>query len=699
MGCIAQVTGSDTVCAGYIYTYNANIPGAVSYTWTVPANWYGLTGQGTSQINVTCNAGAGQVCAEGFDSIGTSLGTQCLVTDLGGAGSTGWQLQPSGFNDQCDGVSSVTISPTIIPFGGGGGGCVSGCGSGTQHPNLVWGLFLGPTFQGLIGTTFSVGLGSYYAAYVDTTLGKNFPQAIEIEDGCGGAVSNSLSIGHIQLVAIVNQVPFPACVGDTVLLQGNGTQGTMGGPYWTINSGLTAITSENNFSQLQVVVTGTPASIGYLIEYTISSGISMGSLCTAFTSYNVSANICATSAAFQTATTVICESSCVNFTNTSQFAITYQWSFPGATPDTSTDVNPVNICYNSPGSYDVMLIASNAGQTDTLLMPGYITVTPTPEAGFTATDTSFCEPGCTGFANSSLNATGYQWNFPGAIPATSTNTDPQGICYNSSGTFDVTLISSNSGCSDTLILPNYINVNVSPQTAMGANPVSFCPGSCTDFTNYSINATSYQWSFAGATIDTSTLENPNDICYNIPGQYGVQLISSNGICTDTLIVSNYITVFPQPFALSIFIVDDTLIADQGFASYQWFFNGNIIPAATDYYYIATANGDYNVVATDSNGCEVEAAIFNVMVMVETSFSEDRITIAPNPFNNKLSFHPLHSSAEKCSIIVLNSIGEKFFEKQTTFIDQEIDLSLLDTGFYMLLVQTNTGISFKKIVKM
>lgn len=41
-------------------------------------------------------------------------------------------------------------------------------------------------------------------------------------------------------------------------------------------------------------------------------------------------------------------------------------------------MNPIGICYNSPGQYDVMLIASNANGIDTLFLPNFVTVYPYP---------------------------------------------------------------------------------------------------------------------------------------------------------------------------------------------------------------------------------------------------------------------------------------------------------------------------------
>lgn len=52
---------------------------------------------------------------------------------------------------------------------------------------------------------------------------------------------------------------------------------------------------------------------------------------------------------------------------------TYSWSFPGGTPATSTDKNPV-VTYSQVGTYDVTLIVDRGSQIDTLVKPGYITV-------------------------------------------------------------------------------------------------------------------------------------------------------------------------------------------------------------------------------------------------------------------------------------------------------------------------------------
>lgn len=54
----------------------------------------------------------------------------------------------------------------------------------------------------------------------------------------------------------------------------------------------------------------------------------------------------------------------------------WNWSFPGGTPATSSLEHPAGIIYDTPGLYDVSLIVSDSLSSDTLIKTGYITVIP-----------------------------------------------------------------------------------------------------------------------------------------------------------------------------------------------------------------------------------------------------------------------------------------------------------------------------------
>jgi len=229
-----------------------------------------------------------------------------------------------------------------------------------------------------------------------------------------------------------------------------------------------------------------------------------------------------------------------------------------------------------------------------------------------------------------------------------------------------------------------------------ASSNNICPGSCINFTNLSVNASSYQWIFSGASVTISTDANPQNICYANSGSYDVQLIASNANGTDTLVVSNYITVYPTPPPQSITQSGDTLFAIAGATGYQWYFNANVITGATNYFYVAPASGDYNVVATDLNGCEVEAAIFNVVSNVSSIHSEGLyITLSP-----ALSSEKLMIISEKLifQVSIFDILGTRLFSGAINDHKSEINIRPYSNGLYFIQLQTESGNISKKFIK-
>ena len=78
---------------------------------------------------------------------------------------------------------------------------------------------------------------------------------------------------------------------------------------------------------------------------------------------------------FAASSTTILEGGSVDFYNyTMNNPVSYSWSFPGATPSSSTAQEPTGITYNTPGSYNVTLAATNANGTNSVTKNGYINV-------------------------------------------------------------------------------------------------------------------------------------------------------------------------------------------------------------------------------------------------------------------------------------------------------------------------------------
>ncbi len=256
--------------------------------------------------------------------------------------------------------------------------------------------------------------------------------------------------------------------------------------------------------------------------------------------------------------------------------------------------------------------------------------------------------------------------------------------------------------------PSCAFCNTAP-VALFSAPNHICPGTCTDFNNISLNATSFLWSFPGANPSTSTDVDPTNICYNTPGTYSVSLIATNVNGSDTLTLNNFITVYPYPLPQGISQSGDTLFANAGANSYQWYYGGILIPGATNYFYVASQSGDYNVVATDPNGCEVEAAIFDVIAAVSpiSRGEGQEVTLFPNPATDKLEvFIPSIIKLSDVSISVYNMLGEELnlpvnapaYQNKNLSAEIVLDIHQLAVGMYQIVVNDGQNLFRNKFNK-
>ena len=246
--------------------------------------------------------------------------------------------------------------------------------------------------------------------------------------------------------------------------------------------------------------------------------------------------------------------SCINFNDQSQGGpTTWSWSFPGASPLTSTSQNPTNICYNAPGIYDVCLMVTRGGDTDTYCCSGCIIVTPDPTlpiADFSANQTTIPVGGVVHFTNLSQNGPfqEWAWTFQGGIPFQTNLETPTPIAYFQVGEFDVELRCKNTnGVQDLELKQNYIKVipqaTQAPTANFEANYTFIQPGESVNFIDYSTgNPYIWNWEFTGGNPPTSMMQNPTDITYANPGLYPVKLTVSNNFGADELVKEQYILV-------------------------------------------------------------------------------------------------------------------------------------------------------------
>lgn len=116
--------------------------------------------------------------------------------------------------------------------------------------------------------------------------------------------------------------------------------------------------------------------------------------------------------------------------------LSWQWSFPGASPSVSSD-SSVQVIYNSPGVYEAVLVLSNAFGSSTASVQLVIPTPPAPAFSF-ETDGLLVA-----FTNLSQNADQYNWNFGDGN--TSQLENPVHL-YAAPGTYDVSLNAQNAFC-------------------------------------------------------------------------------------------------------------------------------------------------------------------------------------------------------------------------------------------------------------
>ncbi len=163
----------------------------------------------------------------------------------------------------------------------------------------------------------------------------------------------------------------------------------------------------------------------------------------------------------------------ISFTDlSSNNPVTWNWTFPGGSPSVSNSSSPL-VTYSTPGIYDVSLTVSNSAGGNTIVKSGYITVTEAnggvPIASFTSSVNMGQAPLTVTFFNQSQNGAFYQWSFPGAVPASSSEQNPT-VTYMNPGLFDVSLtVTNTNGIEDSQTQNGFIFV----EEPVGLNESSF----------------------------------------------------------------------------------------------------------------------------------------------------------------------------------------------------------------------------------
>ncbi len=405
------------------------------------------------------------------------------------------------------------------------------------------------------------------------------------------------------------------------------------------------------------------------------------------------------------------------FDQTNNAPSAWNWSFPGANPNVSTEQNPI-VTYNNPGTYAVTLTATNAAGAGTENKTAYIVVTENiiaPVADFTSSVTSGQSPLNIQFTDlSTNNPSNWAWTFQGGSPASSSLQNPT-VLYQTPGTYMVTLTASNSAGTDTETKTGYITVTepiAAPVAAFIADQtIGAAPLQVHFFDQSSNSPTAWNWTFQGGSPISSNEQNPT-ITYNTPGTYTVTLTVANSIGSHTQTFEQYITVTELPplpvasFSASIFEGPAPLVVtffDQSSGepvSWQWDMPGGSPASSNEKNPTVTYNnpGTFPVTLTVTNSAGNDTQTQTGYITVDFASGIDdldteAVTVLsyPNPTTGLLNLNIQLTDPNQPVLEVYNLVGQKILEEylpEQLNIQHQINLQDYPTGNYFLKILNN-----------
>jgi len=391
----------------------------------------------------------------------------------------------------------------------------------------------------------------------------------------------------------------------------------------------------------------------------------------------------------------------VSYTDASSSNTTsWNWTFPGGAPATSTLQNPV-VVYNQPGIYTAELLAGNEEGSDVLVQDNYIEILDIPAASF-----DFDITGNTIELTNTTPATTANWLIS---DGTQFNSQNPVHTFQENGNYTVTLIATNECGSDEVEISVDIDAYPTGNFEL-AGLASGCSPYTVQYQNTSSMSTAYQWSFPGGTPSTSVEENPT-VTYNQPGTYDATLTASNTIGSDQITLTQVVTVLTEPVvdfqsSSNGSVINFTNTSTDG-TSFSWDFGDGNTSTEENPSNRYNESGNYEVTLMVTNECGT--AVLTRVVIVDFSLPEISVVFSEtegcSPFevqitdqstNNPTSWewefpggqpstsseqNPIVTYAEpgsySLSVVVMNADGQS----TTDFVDfitvSELPVALFD----------------------
>lgn len=134
------------------------------------------------------------------------------------------------------------------------------------------------------------------------------------------------------------------------------------------------------------------------------------------------------------------------------------------------------------------------------------------------------------------------------------------------------------------------------------------------------------WSVQGGSIVNANADSSQiSVLWSYPGQYEVTAVAINHLDAYSVPTTVQVEVIANPW-VSVTENGGVLEASAGYASYQWYVNGNLIQGADQQTFSPSGSGSYTVIATNSDGCMGISEPIVIVGISELSSSMDIGTI-------------------------------------------------------------------------
>lgn len=396
----------------------------------------------------------------------------------------------------------------------------------------------------------------------------------------------------------------------------------------------------------------------------------------------------APTAAFGSSQNISCQGAAMHFSDYSAGQPTsWSWSFPGGSPSTSTQQNPI-VYYNTPGVYAVTLVSSNANGTDSVTYANYINIASSPQNNPATVGDQRCGPGVVNLSATGSGAGTLRWwdaQGGGNVVATGSNYSPT---INGTTTY-------------------YVDEDFPPGAVDYVGEFGNGFGAGAFFTANDIRGLYFD-------VTNPVILNSVDVFANTSGDRTIEILDAQGntyIDTTVFIPASGANTTTVTLNFTLYPGSNYFIKCRGYVDLYRNSAGAVYPynstsinltgsnAGSPGYYYFFYNWQYTDITCNTGRTPV-VALDTCSVSIEEQELQNSMEVFPNPTHGQFHLTFNAKKSNNYSVNITNALGAIVYRSAVDVVagkvDKMIDLSEMSKGVYMINVSDGTATVSKRI---